>query len=174
MNIFKTIEGYKKIPHVAGRQDQLRVARGVWVSGTHTDPLTEDALIHIEEVFSNQAEVRVYTESTTSIDTDVLYTLKGFDSEAFTYVDYTTAETDWDQEISYVNVTNIYAPALTFVPYIITNMDVDQEVSYVNVTNIYTTALSFISNYVDKQYANTQPEPTLYVTEFTSNSVELA
>lgn len=173
MNVFKALEVFKRIPKLSPSLNPLRAVRGLWVSGEHRDPMTQDSVVHINEVDSNQAEVRIYTETSEEINSDILYTLSGFGLSEFTYVDYTTANVDMDQEISYVNVTNVYNPTLTFVPYIITNIDVDQEISYVNVTNIYAPDFSFIPNYTDKQYSSTQPEPTLYISEFTSNDVEI-
>lgn len=78
MNIFKTIEAYKKIPVVSGREDQLRVVRGVWVSGVHTDPLTMDAVLQIKDYNSNKAETRVYTETTDQTGWDGQIAFTGF------------------------------------------------------------------------------------------------
>lgn len=146
MNVFKALEVFKRIPKLSPSLNPLRAVRGLWVSGEHRDPMTQDSVAHIKEVSSNQAEVRVYTETTTKFNEDeISYEFKGVYSQPFVFVDYTKLELSLDQEQSYVQITNLYSPDITF-----------------------------IDNYQDPvQYQSTQPEPTLFVSVFTSNELEI-
>ena len=146
MNVFKALEVFKRIPKLSPSLNPLRAVRGLWVSGEHRDPMTQDSVIHVQEVSSNQAEVRVYTETTTKFNEDeISYEFKGVYSQPFVFVDYTKLELSLDQEQSYVQITNLYSPDITF-----------------------------IDNYQDPvQYQSTQPEPTLFVSVFTSNELEI-
>ena len=174
MNIFKALEVYKRIPKLKPSLNPLRAVRGLWVSGTHTDPLTEDSTIHINEVDSNQAEVRIYTETTEKLNEEISYELKGVYSQLFTFIDYTKLDLSLDQEQSYVQITNLYTPTIEIIPYTIININLDQEPSYVQITNVYSPDVTFINNYQDPvQYQSTQPEPTLFVSIFTSNELEI-
>ena len=174
MNIFKALEVYKRIPKLKPSLNPLRAVRGLWVSGTHTDPLTEDSVVHINEVDSNQAEVRIYTEITKKLNEEIAYELKGVYSQPFTFVDYTKLDTSWDQDSTHVQITNLYTPTIEIIPYTILNTSWDQESSYVQITNLYSPDIIFINNYHDPvQYQSTQPEPTLFVSEFTSNEIEI-
>ena len=174
MNVFKALEVFKRIPKLSPSLNPLRAVRGLWVSGEHRDPMTQDSVIHIKEVSSNQAEVRIYTEITKKLNEEIAYELKGVYSEPFTYVNYTTLDTVFDQEVSHVQITNLYTPTIDIIPYTIISTDFDQETSRVQITNLYSPEITFINNYQDPvQYKSTQPEPTLFVSEFTSNELEI-
>lgn len=175
MNVFKALEVFKRIPKLSPSLNPLRAVRGLWVSGEHRDPMTQDSVAHIKEVSSNQAEVRVYTETTTKFNEDeISYEFKGVYSQPFVFVDYTKLELSLDQEQSYVQITNLYTPTIEIIPYTIININLDQEQSYVQITNLYSPDITFIDNYQDPvQYQSTQPEPTLFVSVFTSNELEI-
>ena len=175
MNVFKALEVFKRIPKLSPSLNPLRAVRGLWVSGEHRDPMTQDSVAHIKEVSSNQAEVRVYTETTTKFNEDeISYEFKGVYSQPFVFIDYTKLELSLDQEQSYVQITNLYTPTIEIIPYTIININLDQEQSYVQITNLYSPDITFIDNYQEPvQYQSTQPEPTLFVSVFTSNELEI-
>ena len=170
MNIFKTIEAYKKIPYLQGREDQLRVCRGVWVSGIHTDPLTMDGVIHIRAFSSNRAETRVYTETTaqTSWDGQTRYTdfysgkssMKTYYSESHTLPDEFT-----------MAVTGVYSSGFSYVDYLRTKQIFDDK-PYVQVTDIYTGPEPTITESYYPAYADSSLEQVLHVVNFLLSVLE--
>lgn len=170
MNIFKTIEAYKKIPVVSGREDQIRVVRGVWVSGIHTDPLTMDAVLQIKEYNSNKAETRVYTETTDQT---------GWDGQiAFTdfYTGKSSIKTYYSQDITLPDeftlaVTGVYSQAFSYVDYIQTKRR-EEDKPYVQVTDIYAEGEPTVTDGYYPAYADGSLEQVLHIKEFTSGALE--
>lgn len=170
MNIFKTIEAYKKIPYLQGREDQLRVCRGVWVSGIHTDPYTIDGVIHIQAVSSNQAETRVYTETTdqTGWDGQIMY--PDFYSGKSSIKTYYSESHNLPDEFT-LAVTGVYSQAFSYVDYVQTKRT-EEDKPYVQVTDIYASGEPTITDGYYPAYADGSLEQVLHIKEFTSGALE--
>lgn len=170
MNIFKTIEAYKKIPVVRGREDQIRVVRGVWVSGIHTDPLTMDAVIQVKEYNSNKAETRVYTETTdqTGWDGQIMY--PDFYSGKSSIKTYYSESHDLPDEFT-LAVTGVYSQAFSYVDYVQTKRN-EEDKPYVQITGIYNGGEPTITDGYYPAYADGSLEQVLHIKEFTSGSIE--
>lgn len=104
MNIFRSKEVYKRIPKVSSEENPLRPVRGMWVSGEYRPPYCIDETIHILDMSSSSAEVRVYTDRIQHVNdwegveyTNLYYPQIGFDviqysTSSFTLSDDTTVE----------------------------------------------------------------------------------
>lgn len=170
MNIFKTIEAYKKIPYLQGREDQLRVCRGVWVSGIHTDPYTIDGVIHIQAVSSNQAETRVYTETTDQTGWDGQIAFTDFYTGKSSIKTYYSEDINLPDEFS-LAVTGVYSQAFSYVDYIQTKRR-EEDKPYVQVTDIYAGGEPTVTDGYYPAYADSSLEQVLHIVDFSSNALE--
>lgn len=171
MNIFKTIEAYKKIPYLQGREDQLRVCRGVWVSGIHTDPLTMDGVIHIRAFSSNRAETRVYTETTDTVGYDIGVKFTHFESDAPGNIKTYYEESHTLPDEFTLAVTGIYASAFTYVDYLQTKRN-EVDKPYVQVTDLYTEGEPTVTDGHYPAYADSSLEQVLHIVNFSSTDLE--
>lgn len=170
MNIFKTIEAYKKIPYLQGREDQLRVCRGVWVSGIHTDPYTIDGVIHIQAVSSNQAETRVYTETTAETGWDGQTMYPDFYTGKSSIKTYYSETHDLPDEFT-VAVTGVYSQDFTYVDYVQSNRTEDDK-PYVQITDLYTGGEPTVTDGYYPAYADSSLEQVLHILDFSSGTLE--
>jgi hypothetical protein len=170
LNIFKTIEAYKKIPYLPGREDQLRVCRGVWVSGIHTDPYTIDGVIHIQAVSSNQTETRVYTETTDQTGWDGQIAFTDFYTGKSSIKTYYSETHDLPDEFT-VAVTGMYDQPFSYVDYIHSKKTFDDK-PYVQITDLYTEGEPTITDGYYPAYADSSLEQVLHILDFSSSALE--
>jgi hypothetical protein len=170
LNIFKTIEAYKKIPYLQGREDQLRVCRGVWVSGIHTDPYTIDGVIHIQAVSSNQTETRVYTETTAETGWDGQTMYPDFYAGKSSIKTYYSESHNLPDEFT-VAVTGMYDQPFSYVDYIQSKKTFDDK-PYVQITDLYTEGEPTITDGYYPAYADSSLEQVLHILDFSSSALE--
>ena len=177
MQIFKAVEIYKRIPGLPSDQNPLRVIRGLWVSGTHLDILTEDAFIQLSSVDTRPCEIRHYTETTGEwkwSDPNVKYT-NLYDAD-FSVVDYYTTSTTWEEE-NIVKYSNVYDQELVVTDYHTTSTDFDEEV-IVQYMNTYDQDFSMLTyNYpvyttLPDNTGQHPAEPTLEILTYTSTALD--
>ena len=177
MNIFKAKEIYKRIPGLPSSQNPLRVIRGLWVSGTHLNILTEDAFMHLSNFNTTPCDIRHYTEITADwkyTDPNVKFT-NLYDAD-FTVADYYTTSTTWDEE-SIVKYSNIYDQEIVITDYHTTSTDFDEEL-IVQYTNVHDADWSMLTyNYpvyttLPDNTGQHPAEPTLEILAYTSTALE--
>ena len=168
MNIFRTLEAYKRIPKLPASNNPLRVVRGVWVSGEHRDPLTMDALLQIKAVGSHPCEVRRYTETSTNFYNDEVIKYIGiYASDHLDIVDYYETSTNvYDETIKYFG---IYSQPLEITDYtqVSTNF-YDETIKY---TGLYDESLAYYEMTLPK-YTKTNPQSAIHILNVTSTPLE--
>lgn len=177
MNIFKAKEIYKRIPGLPSSQNPLRVIRGLWVSGTHLNILTEDAFMHLDNVQMVPCEIRRYTDATGEwkyTDPNIEY-MNLYDT-GFDITNYYASSGSWDidNNIQYVNT---YDQALDITDYttISTEFNIDNNIQYMTLYDDEFTIELF--NYpvykVLPDITGVAPaEPTLEILTYTSTALD--
>lgn len=177
MNIFKAKEIYKRIPGLPSSENPLRVIRGLWVSGTHLDILTEDAFIQLSDFDTTPCDIRHYTETTGEwkwADPNVKFT--GLYDTGFDITDYYTTSTTWDNDPN-VEFVDIYDQPLEITDYSTTSTEFNNE-NNVQFMSLYDTAVVLEAyNYpiytTLPDHTGLNPaEPTLEIVRYTSTDLE--
>ena len=169
MNIFRTLEAYKRMPKVKPENHPLRVARGVWVSGEHRDPITIDTVVHLHAVSSRPVEVRRYTEISVSTGHDVQLTFTGAYSTSMSVTDYYTTSTTFKDDDG-ITFTGVYSDKIP-VTYYTTASTTFKDEEGLTFTGAYSSQMS-VNLARRPKYTNTTPQATLRIIEVTSTPVE--
>lgn len=177
MNIFKAKEIYKRIPGLPSSQNPLRVIRGLWVSGTHLDILTEDAFMHLDNVQMVPCEIRRYTDTTGEwkyTDPNIEY-MNLYDT-GFDITNYYTSSGSWDNDVN-IQYVNIYDQSMDITEYqtVSTEIDHDPNIQYMTLHDDELTLEPF--NYpvykVLPDITGVAPaEPTLEILSYTSTALD--
>lgn len=176
MNVFNAIEIYKRIPGVPSEQNPLRAIRGLWVSGTHTDPIFIESIIKITEASSNKVSVVPYTSVDQDIiDSDSLYLsdvlLNDLDITEYSTLDVSLEESSLtlhDVKMLPLTIISYYTETVDFMP------GEDYSDSHIEIYDVMETTPLVVTPMQRPLMTETLvgPEPVLKITDHFSTNLE--